>query len=158
MPHHPAIALRGRVTDVFAHRFVIETDAGERHLADLGPKGAESLRLKAGDQVALEGEKHPSEIKVTRLTRGGDVVDVHRPPKPGGGDNHADANPTVAIDAVEAAGAATLGEPVRHPKHFEVLGQKGSTYFEYHVAFDGHIRKEKPLDPDDRKWASVIGR
>lgn len=156
MPHHPAISLEGRVTDIFAHRFVLETKAGERRLADLGPKGAEILALKAGDAIAIEGEEHPSEIKVTRLSRGGKAVDIHRAPKPGPKPHEA-ADPVVALDAVKAAGAAVLGEPMRHPRHFEVLGQKGTHYTEYHVEFDGHIRKEKPVPAGDPKWAAVIG-
>jgi len=157
MPHHPATSLQGRVTDVFAHRFVIETRSGERHLADIGPKGAEAVALRAGDDVTIQGEVHPSEIKVTRLERAGRTIDIPRPPKPAPPGQDKQADSIVALDAVKAAGAAVLGAPMQHPRHFEVLGQKGTSYVEYHVEFDGRIRKEKPVERDDRKWANVIG-
>ncbi len=155
MPHHPFVSLDGRVTDVFAHRFVLETAKGSRHLADLGPKGADAAAIKVGDKLVVEGDEHPSEIKVARLVRDGRSIDIPRPPKPPGPGQHAD--PAAALKAVQADGAAVLGEPMPHPKHFEILGQKGPCYVEYHVEFDGHIRKTKPVAADDHKWASVIG-
>lgn len=159
LPHHPLIKIDGRLTDVFAHRFVLETSSGERRLADLGPKGLELAQLKLEDAISLEGEEHPSEIKVTKIARnGGEFIEIPRPTKPGHKLEGIGADPVRAIEAVKAAGAAILGDAVRHPKHFEVLGQKATGYFEYHVESDGHIRKERPVGIGDRKWSSVIQR
>lgn len=66
MPHNQTTALSGTITHVFAHRFTLQTQ-GETHLADLGPKGAEAFSLSPGLPVTLEGERRPSEIKVTRI-------------------------------------------------------------------------------------------
>ena len=52
MPDHTHITVTGEVTDIFAHRFVVKTDAGKL-LADLGPKGAEQVALRDGDEVTL---------------------------------------------------------------------------------------------------------
>jgi hypothetical protein len=52
--------LSGQVTDIFAHRFVVNTANG-KILADLGPKGAEQVALKEGDRVELAGDMKPSE-------------------------------------------------------------------------------------------------
>ena len=66
MPHHDTTALSGVIQHVFAHRFTVEAGDGT-HLADLGPKGAEAFPLVAGLHVDIEGERRPSEIKVTRI-------------------------------------------------------------------------------------------
>ncbi|WP_331293976.1 MULTISPECIES: hypothetical protein [Methylobacterium] len=66
MPLHETTALSGTIGQVFAHRFTIEAD-GETHLADLGPKGVDAFPIARGLQVTLEGERRPSEIKVTRI-------------------------------------------------------------------------------------------
>ena len=78
--------LSGEITDVFAHRFVIRTDAGKA-LADLGPKGAETSTLKVGERVDVTGEMKPSELKVSRLVRAGQepIAIDHDKPKPGAG-------------------------------------------------------------------------
>ena len=78
--------LSGEVTDIFAHRFVIETEAG-RTLADLGPKSAGTAMLKVGERVDVTGEMKPSELKVGRLVRAGQepIVIDHAKPKPGDG-------------------------------------------------------------------------
>ncbi len=65
MPDHILINLSGEVTDIFAHRFVVKTEAG-KILADLGPKGAEQVTLREGDKVTLSGEMKPSELKIHR--------------------------------------------------------------------------------------------
>ena len=154
MPHHPTVEITGRITDVFAHRFVIEQSSTERLLADLGPKGAEQLKPGVGQQVTIEGEQHPSEIKVSRFTRTGTVTDIARPAKPG--PTHDGAfDPAVAIEAVRNTGARILGEPRRGPKHFEVLGQREGEMAEYHVHADGSIRKIKPVFAGDPKWAAA---
>ena len=62
--------LSGTVTEVFAHRFVVETGKG-KILADLGPKAAERVSLKEGDHVELIGDMKPSELKVHSIAKNG---------------------------------------------------------------------------------------
>ena len=66
MPHHHTITVAGRITHVFGHRFVVQTDR-DAVLADLTPKGLEQIALQVGDIVELTGEEKPSELKVTRV-------------------------------------------------------------------------------------------
>ena len=58
--------------------------------------------------------------------------------------------------AVERAGFAAIGAPRRKPKHFEVLARRDGRLTECHVELDGHIRKEKPVAPDDHKWSHEL--
>ncbi|MDX7953271.1 hypothetical protein P7D22_19085 [Lichenihabitans sp. Uapishka_5] len=81
MSQENAVTLKGEVTDIFAHRFVITTASG-RVLADLGPKGAEQVGLKVGETVELSGEMKPSELKVKQFTRSGQApitLDTEKP-------------------------------------------------------------------------------
>ena len=91
--------LSGEITDIFAHRFVIKTDAGKT-LADLGPKGAEKAMLKVGERVDVTGEMKPSELKVGRLVRAGQepIVIDHDKPKPKPGDDHDKPKPKPGDD------------------------------------------------------------
>lgn len=155
MPHHEKIALSGVIEHVFAHRFTLLAD-GQPYLADLGPKGAEAFALAPGMAVTLEGEQRPSEIKVLRISRkGGMRVEIeHKKPHHGPVHRvgkHADADPAAALDAVRQAGWEALGDPQRHPKHFEVLARKeGGEWMELHVDFSGDIYKQKPAAA--HKW------
>ena len=131
----------GTVWAVFGHRLAIEASDG-RYLADLGPKGAQGVRIAAGDKVSLTGECRPSEIKVASITLGdGTSRTIAWPSKP----EHGPADPAVAIAAAQAGGYAVEGEPRRKPKHFEVLGTKDGARHELHVTFDGTIRKTKSV-------------
>ena len=154
MPEHHQTALSGKVTHVFAHRFVVETARGAI-LADLTPHGVEQIALHVGDEVSLEGEMKPSELKVAVLRRGGRSVHIEHKKKHHD-DHHSPADPALALEAVRAAGFEILGEPQRKPKHFEVLGRRGKAWTEFHVELDGHIRKTKPVERDDHKWAEVL--
>ncbi|MCJ2038302.1 hypothetical protein MKK70_26215 [Methylobacterium sp. E-041] len=130
----------GTVWAIFGHRFAIEGADG-RHLADLGPKGAEGIALRVGDAVTVEGERKPSEIKVARLTAAdGTVHAVTWPAKAAG----SDADPAAAIAAAEAAGYRVTGEPERRPKHFDVPAEKDGQAVRLHVDHDGTVRKPKP--------------
>ena len=146
------ITLSGTIADVFAHRFTLTTDTGTV-LADLGPKGAERITPATGDAVTITGERKPSEIKVTSLTRRGETVDLSHDKGP----DHAPADPKPVLAAVEKAGLAPLGEPRRKPKHFEVLARdRDGHHHELHVAFDGTVSKRKPVAADDAKWAEAL--
>jgi hypothetical protein len=61
--------VKGTVTDVFGHRFVVQGDAGKT-LVDIGPKGLKAVTVKSGDQVTIEGERKPTEVKAERVTIG----------------------------------------------------------------------------------------
>lgn len=155
MPHNEKIALLGTIQHVFAHRFTLES-GGQFHLADLGPKGAEAFRISSGLAVTLEGERRPSEIKVTRIEAKGraPVILEHNKPNHGPGHKHADvpADPDTVLSAARRAGWAPEGEPRRKPKHFEVLARKqGEDLSELHIDFAGTIYKQKPAD--SAKWA-----
>ena len=68
MSHDDQTTITGEVTDIFAHRFVVKTATGTV-LADIGPKGAEQVRLKKGERVELAGEMKPSELKVWSIAK-----------------------------------------------------------------------------------------
>lgn len=149
MPDHKTLTITGKITHVFGHRFVVETDDGAV-LADLTPKGADQVTIHRGDIVELSGEMKPTELKVSRLTRAGRTVTIAHKHH-----DHGDADPRVALRAVEDAGFEPLGEPRRKPKHFEVLARRNGALTELHVEHDGHIRKSKPADRHDPKWGEA---
>ena len=156
MPHHDTEALSGTIQHVFAHRFTLEAD-GTTHLADLGPKGAEAFPLASGLRVSLEGERRPSEIKVTRIAAEGrePVLIQHKKPHhpPGPARPDVPVDPAQALAAAAASGWTVTDMPRRKPKHFELLAHRGDDVAtELHVDFAGTIYKQKPADP--AKWAA----
>lgn len=153
MPDHQTIAVSGKITHVFGHRFVVETPRGAM-LADITPKGLEQHTLRIGDEVELSGEMKPSELKVERLTSGKTAITIAHKPKPH--HHHAPAEPRDALKAARAAGYEPLGEPRRKPKHFEVLGRRDRELTELHIELDGHIRKTKPVAGHDPKWQEAL--
>jgi hypothetical protein len=148
LPHHDHTTASGTITHIFGHRFVVQTGKGAI-LADLTPKGIEQIALRVGDEVTLAGEMKPSELKVTRVTRGGKTVGIEHKKKHH--DEDRDADPGLAMRAAKAAGFEPVGQPRRKPKHFEVLGRRNGTFTELHIEFDGHIRKTKPAAGDEPK-------
>ena len=51
-----------------------------------------------------------------------------------------------------------IAEPRRKPKHFEILGRDAAGgYVELHIELAGALRKTRPLDRADPKWAAEIG-
>lgn len=155
MTHDAETVLVGEVTDIFAHRFVVQTASGKM-LADLGPKEAAEVVLHKGDAVTLWGESKPSELKVRRIaTNGGpSIVLEHKGPR---SHEHEEADPKSAVKAAETAGFAVLGGPRRKPKHFEILVRDNrGAYFELHVAVDGKLRHRRPVAASDAKWAAEI--
>ena len=70
MPDHHTIAVTGKVTHVFGHRFVVETDRGAV-LADLTPKGAEQHSLRIGEVVSVQVIPRPHEELSAVLPKGG---------------------------------------------------------------------------------------
>ena len=164
MPHHhDKITVSGKITHLFGHRFVVKTAKGHV-LADLTPHGEDQIALRVDDVVTLEGEMKPTELKVSRLIRGRKTVEIEHKKKHHDHhhhdhhhyDHHEHADPAVAITAAKAAGFKVLGSPRRKPKHFEVLAQQRGKFSELHIELDGHIRKSKPVDKTDDKWASDL--
>jgi hypothetical protein len=151
-------SLSGQVTDIFAHRFVIKTEKG-KVLADLGPKGAERVPLREGDQVELVGDMKPSELKVHSIAvDGGRPILVEHPGKPHHPPHQLEEpEPVAALKTAEANGLTVLGKPRRKPRHFEILGlDSAGDMVELHIELDGALRKTKPVHEDDPKWATEI--
>ena len=156
MDHDDQRTVSGEVTDVFGHRFVVRTAKGTI-LADLGPRGAESMKLHKGDHVELWGEMKPSELKVARIAKAGaePVAIQHGKPEHDG----REIDPSAAVRTVEENGFAVVGSPRRKPKHFEILGRdKGGDFVELHVEIDGTLRKSKPVSASDAKWGQEMER
>jgi hypothetical protein len=153
MPDHQTIFIRGKITHVFGHRFVVETSQGAM-LADLTPHGAEQHAVHVGDEVGLQGEMKPSELKVSRLTAGKTAITIEHKKKPH--DHHPHAEPGDAMKAACDAGFEPLGQPRRKPKHFEVLGRRNHRLTELHIELNGNIRKMKPVEDGDPKWSEVV--
>ena len=161
--HDDVRTITGVVADVFGHRFVVATERG-KVLADLGPKGAELIALREGDEVTLVGAMKPTELKVSTVTRKGEAaITVEHKKKPHEYDpaphkkHDADADPAIALKAARDAGYAVVGAPRRKPQHFEVLGRNARGGFvELHIEFDGDVRKRKPVESDDHKWEFAI--
>ena len=152
MPDHQTIAITGKVTHVFGHRFVVETGHGAV-LADLTPRGAEQHALRIGEVVSLSGEMKPSELKVSQLTIGKTTIMIeHKKPH----DHHTHGEPGDAIKAALDAGFEPLGQPRRKPKHFEVLGRRDRQLTELHIELNGKIRKLKPVENGDPKWSEAL--
>ena len=145
MSHDEVITLSGRVEDIFAHRFTLATQEGKR-LVDLTPKGEERIRLRPGDEIVVEGEPKPSEIKAHRITRDGEIVDIEP------GKSHRGHDPKSALKAVRDEGFHMLAPPRAKPKHFEILARRDGEIYELHVEPDGHIRKRKPASEEEPKW------
>ena len=140
---HERSRLSGKITNVFAHRFVVQTPNGAV-LADLTPHGADLVDLRVGAEVALEGEMKPSELKVTRFACDGKSVTIEQKKKHDH-DHHEPADPEVAIEAAREAGFEPTGTPRRKPKHFEIAGRRNGQDYELHVELGGRIRKTRLL-------------
>ena len=146
--------LSGTVTDVFAHRFVVETGKG-KILADLGPKAAERVSLKEGDHVELIGDMKPSELKIRSIAKdGAPPVLVDHPDKlrPHPHELGADSKP--ALKTVEANGFTVLGRPRRKPKHFEILGRDPAGDM---VGTARRVGRLFAQDPSDSRRRSEMG-
>jgi hypothetical protein len=145
--------ITGAVQNIFAHRFTLQAADGVV-LADLTPHGADKIKLSVGDEVTIEGERKPSEIKVERIQRGDLTVTIDHPGKRS--DHDLEGDPKAAAASARAAGFEIVGEPRRKPKHFEILGRQHGSFSELHVSLDGSIRHAKPVNADDGKWQAEI--
>lgn len=146
MTKQPA-TVSGTVTHIFAHRFVLETGKGPM-LVDLTPNCREKITLQIGDQVTLEGEMKPSELKVSRITSRGETIEIPTKHKK---DHQRFIEPDVARCAARLAGYEAIREPRCKPKHFELLGRRDGRLAELHIELNGTIRKVKPIS-DQNEW------
>ena len=153
-PNHSSVT--GTVQNIFAHRFTLRTAEGVV-LADLTPHGEEKIKLIIGDDVTIDGERKPSEIKVNRIRRGDFTLTIEPQKKhePHEAADH-EGDPNAAAASVRAAGFEVIGEPRRKPKHFEILGRRNDDLSELHVSLDGSIRNTKPVRSDDGKWQAEV--
>ncbi len=158
------VKMNGSVRDLFAHRFVLRTTDG-CVLADLTPEGAERIQLLVGDEITIEGEKKPSEIKVRRIERGEEVIELSDEPQRQGKkhgkirseDESLGEDAASATRIVMEAGLTPIGKPRRKHKHFEILGREaGGNLVEWHIDRDGTIGKKKLVEADSDKWSEEI--
>lgn len=162
MPTHESITLTGEIEDVFAHRFLLRAE-GRRHLVDIGPKELDKIDLRKGETITVEGDVKPSEIKARKVVLADREVHLGPPHEHGPKHNgpkrhepkHHDHDPRTALTAVRAAGYEVVAAPQSKPKHFEILARRAGSLQELHVDLDGHIRKTKPVTPDEPKWANL---
>jgi hypothetical protein len=132
---------------VFAHRFVVESGDSEFQ-ADVGPEMVGLVGLQEGDKVKLKGKWKISDLKVAEIRKGaGNLIRIEHKRKHGHGAPHDYQDPGDEIVAAAREGFEVTGVPRRRPKRFEILGRslKGD-FREFHVEFDGMIRKRKPPD------------
>jgi hypothetical protein len=140
---HERSRLSGKITHIFAHRFVVQTSRGAV-LADVMPHGVVAAELRIGADVELEGEQKPSELKVMRFTCNGAIVEIEHKKKHDH-DHHEPVDPEIAIGAARAAGFEPIGKPRRKPKHFEVASRRNGQDYELHIELGGRIRKARPV-------------
>ena len=162
---HPVekITVSGRVEHMFAHRFTVKTETSVI-LADLTPHGARHVPLKSGDDVMIEGEQKPSEIRVETITIGARTYVMppaaehmrhgqphHRGP-PQHRRPHDDVINTSAMrETLETEGYFIVGDARLRHRHAEWLVRKDGQMFEVHLDFEGDIRKLKPVEAEG-KW------
>jgi hypothetical protein len=107
----------------------------------------------------LEGEQKPSEIKVSKLERNGETFAIGHGPHD---TREHEADPAIAIKTAEDAGYQVIGGPRRKPKHFEVLGKKGTEFEELHIELDGGVGRlslcPRTITNGNPKWSSHAPR
>jgi len=145
-PEYKHISISGTVTAVFAHRFVIEGKDG-KHLADIGPDAVDFVDVQEGDKVTVEGERKPSEIKVTKITKGSDklieVEHIKRHQRDGARE-HRDS--VKAVVAVEREGFEVVGARAERPSISRFSGgrRRESSRDFTSSSTEGSTRKSRP--------------
>ena len=148
------VELTGTVEDVFAHRFTLKTDEGNK-LVDLGPGGERALDLSAGQTISVKGEDKPAELKAKEIRIAGaewqavKADEKHQPKPPhdkgdahGGDSELTDEHVTKLLDD---EGYSDHAERTRKPKHVEVMATKDGQRHKVHVRKDG-VKKAELVD------------
>ncbi|RUP10761.1 hypothetical protein [Hyphomicrobium sp.] len=143
MHHHHDIKVSGKVTHIFGHRLVVATSK-DKILAAIGPEAAARLNLKIDDQVEIEGEQKPAEIKVLRISvNGGPAVDTHDGPKHKDHHEHHEFSAEAARRIAEKEGFKIVGELTANKKHYEAIAEHDGARHEIHVHRDHIMKKHK---------------
>ncbi len=157
------MSVKGAVSDVFGHRVVVTGDTGKM-LVHLGKRGSETVKLKAGDQVTIDGDLRPNgEVRAARVTVGtAAAIDLpgqrswwDRLTKSAGGRKPA-VLPADAKAAAVKAGYEVLGEPIAEKRHLALLGKKDGKFFELHARRDGSIASMRTVEASDKKWGTLV--
>jgi hypothetical protein len=150
--------IAGTVTDIFGHRFVVETPDG-KVLVDVGPKGAEKFVVKRGDKIEIEGDRNPDELRARRVTLAdGHAYEVDKPGKswrewltgkrpPQPGTSSAEDAKRIATEK----GYQVTGDPVATKKHFKVMASKDGRNYELQVHGDGRIEQRPAFGAAEAK-------
>jgi hypothetical protein len=95
--------------------------------------------------VTLKGKRKISDVKITAIDRGaGKSIRIETKKKQGQGKPRDYQDPGEAIGAVGRAGFEATGEP---GQSFPIPGRSAKADMtEFHVEFDGAVRKIKPAD------------
>jgi hypothetical protein len=151
--------IAGTVTDVFGHRFVVETATG-KVLVDIGPKGADKVVIKRGEKIEIEGGQNEDQLRAHRVTLAdGHAYDVDKPGKiwrDWSFGNRA-PEPTAPFGSAQAKKLATekgyqvSGEPVATKKHFTVMASKDGKNYELRVHRDGEVERRVAFGVDEAK-------
>lgn len=157
------VTVTGTVTDTFGHRYVVD-DSGKKSLVDIGPKGSDSVSIKSGDKLVVEGEMTDAgEVRAASVAVGGAAA-VELPEARSwwqkltgaGKDDGKPFGPVEAKDEVIKAGYEVVGEPKPEKKHFEVLGKKDGKFFELHAHKGGDVKNIRTVDATDPKWGTMV--
>jgi hypothetical protein len=77
-------------------------------LVDLTPQGLDQVAIHPGEEVSLEGERKPSELKVTRFPRGENCSD--RTQEKHYEKDHPHADPAIVLKSARITGFGRLFE------------------------------------------------
>ncbi len=157
------LSVKGAVSDVFGHRVVVTGETGKT-LVHLGKRGSETVKLKAGDQVTIDGDLRPNgEVRAARVTVG-TAAAIDLPGKrswwdrltKSAGDRKPAVLPADAKAAAVKAGYEVLGEPIAERRHLALLGKKDGKFFELHARRDGSLASMRTVEASDKKWGTLV--
>lgn len=156
------VSFKGKVSDLFGDRVVIQTADQTKYLVNIGPKAKEVGALKAGDDVTVEGDlKKSGEVRPHKLTLAdGKTIDVPKDRKSWrnwffGDEGKAKKNLTAA-DARKIAtdkGFVVSSEPVSVKKHYEMTATKDGKTYDLRVQRNGSVKETVAFLADDAKKA-----
>lgn len=154
------VSFKGKVSDLFGDRVVVQTADQTKYLVNIGPKAKEVGALKAGDDVTVEGDlKKSGEVRPHKLTLAdGKVVAVPKDRKSWRnwffGDEGKSKKQLTAADARKIAadkGYVVSSEPVSVKKHYEMTATKDGKTYDLHVHRNGDVKENVAFLADDAK-------